>query len=68
MLFTIPRMMNPTMVPTMRPRPPASEVPPTMTAVMASNSYWLPELAAATAAMRDISRVAATPVHRPTIM
>ena len=39
-----------------------------MTAVMASNSYWLPEVAAATAAMRDISMVAAMPVHSPTIM
>jgi hypothetical protein len=68
MLLTIPRMMNPTMVPITRPRPPASAVPPTMTAVMASNSYWLPELAAATATMRDISSVAAMPVHRPTIM
>ena len=39
-----------------------------MTAVMASNSYCAPEVVAATAAMRDISMVAAMPVHRPTSM
>ena len=39
-----------------------------MTAVIASNSYELPEVAAATAAILDISIVAAIPVHSPTIM
>ena len=68
MLLTMPRMMNPTTVPTSRPFPPASEVPPTITAVMASNSYWAPEVAAATAAIRDISMTAATAVQSPTSM
>ena len=61
-LLTIPRMMKPTILPMRRPFPPLSDVPPTMTAVMASNSYWLPDVAAATAAIRDISIVAAIPV------
>ena len=56
------------MVPISRPFPPDRAVPPTITAVIASNSYMLPDVVAATAAIRDISMTAASPAENPTSM